>query len=85
LAKLAAAQKHDEAISGFPLVAGSPTSSGNKRNASVAGFDDDAQSIESPDHQLGEDAQGRKRPIKRACNECRQQKVSYAKLVTAVV
>jgi hypothetical protein len=58
--------------------AGSPASS-RKRNASIAGFDESSPSIESPEHQLGDDLQeGRKRPIKRACNECRQQKVSTA-------
>jgi hypothetical protein len=77
LAKLAATQKLDEAASGLHASAGSPSGSSHKRNASVAGFDDDAQSVESPDPQHGDDAQGRKRPIKRACNECRQQKVSF--------
>jgi hypothetical protein len=54
----------------------SPTGS-RKRNASIAGLDDDSLNVESPDNdQLGDDASGKKRPIKRACNECRQQKVS---------
>lgn len=54
-------------------VDGSPTGS-RKRNASIAGLDDESINIESPDQQLGDDG-GKKRPIKRACNECRQQKV----------
>ncbi|KPI37081.1 uncharacterized protein AB675_3637 [Cyphellophora attinorum] len=53
----------------------SPTDS-RKRNASIAGLDDDSLNVESPDNdQLGDDASGKKRPIKRACNECRQQKL----------
>jgi hypothetical protein len=57
----------------------SPTQS-QKRNASVAGFDSSpaSASIGSPDlnddHARGD---GKRRPVKRACNECRQQKVSY--------
>jgi len=49
---------------------------GQKRNASLAGFDSSpaTASAESPEH--GDDANGRRRPVKRACNECRQQKVS---------
>lgn len=49
---------------------------GQKRNASVAGFDSSpaTASAGSPDH--GDDVNGRRRPVKRACNECRQQKVS---------
>ena len=55
---------------------------GQKRNASMAGFDSSpaTASVESPDH--GDDAHGRndrRRPVKRACNECRQQKVSNDK------
>lgn len=53
----------------------SPTQ-GQKRNASIAGFDSSpaTASAESPEH--GDDVNGRRRPVKRACNECRQQKVS---------
>ena len=48
-----------------------------KRNASLAGFDSSpaSPSFDSPDQHGDEDGQGRKRPVKRACNECRQQKV----------
>ncbi|KAJ9645505.1 hypothetical protein H2204_001085 [Knufia peltigerae] len=55
----------------------SPTQS-HKRNASVAGFDSSpaSASFGSPDlndeHGRGD---GKRRPIKRACNECRQQKL----------
>lgn len=56
----------------------SPTQS-HKRNASVAGFDSSPASLESPDHNGDEHTRdGRRRPVKRACNECRQQKVSFA-------
>lgn len=55
----------------------SPTQS-HKRNASVAGFDSSPASLESPDINGDDHARdGRRRPVKRACNECRQQKVSY--------
>lgn len=55
----------------------SPTQS-HKRNASVAGFDSSPASLESPDINGDEHARdGRRRPVKRACNECRQQKVSH--------
>ncbi len=49
---------------------------GGKRNTSIAGLDSSPGSIEDVD---GEDGQeDRKRhPVKRACNECRQQKVSH--------
>lgn len=54
-----------------------------KRNASIAGFDSSpaSGSVESPEHVGGDDVNGkgdggRRRPVKRACNECRQQKVS---------
>jgi len=56
--------------------AGSPAQ-GRKRNASLAGFDSSPASIESPD-QNGDESHARdfkRRPVKRACNECRQQKV----------
>lgn len=49
-----------------------------KRDASVAGLDASPGSNESADHNDGDDQQSRKRPVKRACNECRQQKVSTA-------
>jgi len=55
----------------------SPTQS-QKRNASVAGFDSSpaSASIGSPD--LNDEharVDGKRRPVKRACNECRQQKL----------
>jgi hypothetical protein len=51
---------------------------GRKRNTSIAGLDSSPGSIDDVDGQDGEDgAEERKRhPVKRACNECRQQKVS---------
>jgi hypothetical protein len=55
----------------------SPTQS-HKRNASVAGFDSSPASLESPDLNGDDNGRdGRRRPVKRACNECRQQKVSH--------
>ncbi|RMZ90191.1 hypothetical protein DV736_g2566, partial [Chaetothyriales sp. CBS 134916] len=50
---------------------------GHKRNASAAELDSTPVSpdIESPDRHTAEDVQGKKKPVKRACNECRQQKV----------
>ncbi|KAK5093661.1 hypothetical protein LTR70_009851 [Exophiala xenobiotica] len=51
------------------------TSQGYKRDASVAGFDASPGSIESPDQHDADDQHSRKRPVKRACNECRQQKL----------
>jgi hypothetical protein len=57
----------------------SPTQS-HKRNASVAGFDSSPASLESPDINGDENGRdGRRRPVKRACNECRQQKVRWLK------
>ena len=75
--KLAEYQQQDnEAVTSQGQL-GSPGHS-RKRNASLAGFDSSPASpgIESPDQQDGEDGNSRKRPVKRACNECRQQKVS---------
>lgn len=65
---------------------GSPVSerhgiSTRKRNASLAGFDSSPGTIESPEADGSEDGHQddrRKQPVKRACNECRQQKVSYS-------
>ena len=52
-----------------------------KRNASIAGLDSSPGSNESPDHDGTDDGTpqpgGRRFPVKRACNECRQQKVSH--------
>lgn len=57
----------------------SPTQS-HKRNASVAGFDSSPASASFGSPDLNDDhgrADGKRRPVKRACNECRQQKVRY--------
>ena len=55
----------------------SPTQS-HKRNASAAGLDSSPTSLGSPDiNGDGDTRDGRRRPVKRACNECRQQKVSH--------
>jgi len=54
-----------------------PGSQARSRAASIAGFDSSPTSIESPDPNADDhDRGGRRRPVKRACNECRQQKVS---------
>jgi hypothetical protein len=53
--------------------------SNRKRNASLAGFDSSPGTVESPEAEGSEDGNHddkRKHPVKRACNECRQQKVS---------
>jgi hypothetical protein len=53
--------------------------SNRKRNASLAGFDSSPGTVESPEAEGSEDGnhdEKRKHPVKRACNECRQQKVS---------
>lgn len=59
-----------------PAVASDGVGSARKRNAGVAGLDsspgsmDDAEDIEMRDEK-------KRQPVKRACNECRQQKVRY--------
>ena len=58
--------------------------SNRKRNASLAGFDSSPGTIDSPEADGSEDGNhegGRKQPVKRACNECRQQKVSHNSVV----
>jgi len=52
----------------------------HSRGASYVGFDASPGSVESLDneHNGSENAFSRKRPVKRACNECRQQKVGAA-------
>lgn len=52
-----------------------------RRNVSMTGFD---SSPGSPDDIEEVDAheERRKQPVKRACNECRQQKVSYYRTIT---
>lgn len=47
-----------------------------KRDQSTAGLDASPGSVDSGDHADGDDHALRKRPVKRACNECRQQKVT---------
>ena len=56
-----------------------------KRKRSVAGFESSPGSVEVPENE--EDAEERRRQpgVKRACNECRQQKVSGARGYTLVV
>jgi hypothetical protein len=54
--------------------------SNRKRNASLAGLDSSPGTVESPEADASDDAHHedrRKQPVKRACNECRQQKVSH--------
>jgi hypothetical protein len=67
------------------LAQSSPNSQqSRKRNASTAELDSSPGSIESPEvYGTGDDQQndGKRHPVKRACNECRQQKVSHARQV----
>lgn len=48
-----------------------------KRNVIIAGMDSSPGSIEDMDDNDSRDDK-RRQPVKRACNECRQQKVSAA-------
>lgn len=48
-----------------------------KRNVTIAGMDSSPGSIEDMDDNDSRDDK-RRQPVKRACNECRQQKVSVA-------
>ncbi|KAJ5132225.1 hypothetical protein N7448_006383 [Penicillium atrosanguineum] len=50
---------------------------GRKRNVTIAGMDSSPGSIEDMDDNDSRDDK-RRQPVKRACNECRQQKVSAA-------
>lgn len=50
---------------------------GRKRNVTIAGFDSSPGSIEDAEDNDARDDK-RKQPVKRACNECRQQKVGAA-------
>lgn len=65
---------------GSPIGERHATSGNRKRNASLAGLDSSPGTIESPEADGSDDGQQhddrRKQPVKRACNECRQQKVS---------
>lgn len=57
--------------------------SNRKRNASLAGFDSSPGTAESPEADASDDGHHgdrRKQPVKRACNECRQQKVSRSRI-----
>lgn len=57
-----------------PVPVGTDGVQGRKRNVTVAGMDSSPGSIEDvDDSDLREDK--RRQPVKRACNECRQQKV----------
>ena len=50
---------------------------GRKRNVTMAGIDSSPGSIEDmDDHEAREEK--RRQPVKRACNECRQQKVGHS-------
>ena len=63
-----------------PAIIRPGTSESTKRNASLAGFDSSPGSIASHDLDGGDENQSqddkKRQPVKRACNECRQQKVS---------
>ncbi|EXJ83289.1 hypothetical protein A1O1_06908 [Capronia coronata CBS 617.96] len=48
---------------------------GHKRNASFAGLESSPASVESLDQNGDGSRDPRRRPVKRACNECRQQKL----------
>lgn len=50
---------------------------GRKRNVTIAGMDSSPGSVEDMDDNDSRDDK-RRQPVKRACNECRQQKVSAA-------
>jgi len=63
-----------------PIITARPaTAESRKRNSFIAGLDTSPGSVESPDFDGADSAQQqdeeRRQPIKRACNECRQQKV----------
>lgn len=59
-----------------------PTSESRKRNSFIAGLDNSPDSVDSPEFDGTESGQQqeeeRRHPIKRACNECRQQKVGVS-------
>lgn len=62
---------------GFTTVGGNGSSAGvvgRKRNLSIAGFDSSPGSTEDIDEADAQEER-RRTPVKRACNECRQQKV----------
>ncbi|KAI9712983.1 MAG: hypothetical protein M1812_006731 [Candelaria pacifica] len=53
----------------------SPTSARRKRNRSIAGLDSSPGSADGDDGDEGQDDRRRQPGVKRACNECRQQKL----------
>jgi hypothetical protein len=63
-----------------PAIAADGAGQARKRNAGVVGFDsspgsmDDVEEVENREEK-------RRQPVKRACNECRQQKVRFPLLV----
>jgi hypothetical protein len=50
---------------------------GRKRNMAIAGIDSSPGSMEDMDDNDAREEK-RRQPVKRACNECRQQKVGFA-------
>ena len=63
---------------GVTSAIGSPTSAragGVKRDRSVAGLDSSPGSVEDGEGEDGTEDRRRAPGVKRACNECRQQKV----------
>lgn len=50
-----------------------------KRNRSVAGLDSSPGSVDDGEGDEGAEDRRRAPGVKRACNECRQQKVSYGR------
>lgn len=55
-------------------IAASDSLQGRKRNVTIAGFDSSPGSIDDAEDNDARDEK-RRQPVKRACNECRQQKV----------
>lgn len=61
-------------VNNAPVPVGADGAQGRKRNVTIAGMDSSPGSIEDvDDSDLRDDK--RRQPVKRACNECRQQKV----------
>jgi hypothetical protein len=64
-----------------PIASARPgTAESRKRNSLIAGLDNSPGSVDSAEFDGTENGQQqeeeRRHPVKRACNECRQQKVS---------
>lgn len=57
-----------------PLSVATDGFQGRKRNVTIAGIDSSPGSIDDAEDHDGRDDK-RRQPVKRACNECRQQKV----------